>query len=141
MSEMLAQRPYLLRGLYDWIVDSECTPHIIVDATLPNVDVPEKFVENGKIVLNIAPRSVIDFSLENEALSFSARFAGIPTQVYVPIYAIEGIYARENGAGTIFPEEESYEQYKQHNDEPVVPTKASKKDAKGGKRPTLTVVK
>ncbi|GLS92149.1 stringent starvation protein B [Psychromonas marina] len=109
MSSMLVQRPYLLKAFFNWIVDSECTPHIIVDATQPCVEVPEQFVEDGKIVLNIAPRSVMQFSMDDDAVAFNARFSGQPMQVYVPLYAIEGIYARENGAGTMFPEEPAYQ--------------------------------
>jgi len=134
---MLVQRPYLLRAFYNWIVDSECTPHIIVDASLPNVEVPVQFVENGKIVLNISPESVVAFSLDDDALSFNARFSGQPMQVYVPLYAIEGIYARENGAGTIFPEEPAYKLA-------TTPTGAddnSESDDEKPQRPTLTVVK
>ena len=143
MSDMLVQRPYLLRAFYNWIVDSECTPHIIVDATQPHVDVPMKFVDNGKIVLNIAPLSVVDFSLDDDAISFNARFSGIATQVYVPLYAIEGIYAQENGAGTIFPAEAAYEAL----NTPMKPVEAHDKGDESvttpsnNKRPTLTVVK
>jgi len=134
---MLVQRPYLLRAFYNWIVDSECTPHIIVDASLPNVEVPVQFVENGKIVLNIAPSSVVAFELNDDELSFNARFSGQPMQVYVPIYAIEGIYARENGAGTIFPEEPAYKLVTEQNDV----TDDNKQSDDKPKRPTLTVVK
>lgn len=133
MPDMLIQRPYLLRAFYNWIVDSECTPYIIVDATQPNVEVPVQFVDNGKIVLNIAPCSVADFSLDNDALSFNARFSGIARQVYVPFYAIEGIYAHENGAGTLFPEEKAYAALKEVA-EPI-----DKEDKP--KRAKLTVVK
>jgi stringent starvation protein B len=108
MNSMLVQRPYLLKAFYNWIVDSECTPHIIVDATQACVEVPHQFVEDGKIVLNIAPQSVVQFSMDDDAVAFNARFSGVPTQVYVPLYAIEGIYARENGAGTMFAEEPAY---------------------------------
>ena len=110
MNSMLVQRPYLLKAFYDWIVDSECTPHIIVDADQVGVEVPRQFVEDGKIVLNIAPKSVVQFSMDDDAVAFNARFSGQPTQVYVPLYAIEGIYARENGAGTIFPAEPAYQE-------------------------------
>lgn len=139
MSDMLVQRPYLLRAFYDWIVDSECTPHIIVDATQPNVDVPLQFVENGKIVLNIAPSSVVAFSLDDDALSFNARFSGVATQVYVPFYAIEGIYAHENGAGTMFPEEPAYKALEDAYQSSIKAVKAGKEDKP--KRPTLTIVK
>ena len=137
---MLVQRPYLLRAFYDWIVDSECTPHIIVNATMPCVEVPQQFIEDGKIVLNIAPRSVIQFSMDKEAVAFNARFSGQPMQVYVPLYAIEGIYARENGSGTIFPEEPAY----QDLDKKITKSTADNGDgskSKTDKRPTLTIVK
>jgi len=137
MSDMLIQRPYLFRAFYNWVVDSECTPHIIVDANLPGVQVPEQFVENGKIVLNIAPQSVAAFSLDDDALSFNARFAGQPMQVYVPMYAIEGIYAQENGAGTIFPEEPAYKALTH----PAEQDNKMAKDERKNKRPTLRVVK
>lgn len=134
MNSMLVQRPYLLRAFYDWIVDSECTPHIIVDATQPYVEVPLQFVEDGKIVLNIAPQSVIDFSMDDDAVAFNARFSGVATQVYVPLYAIEGIYARENGAGTIFPEEPAYKALDKKSEDNVEKRKQSR-------RPSLTVVR
>ncbi|MFT7053770.1 MAG: stringent starvation protein B [Psychromonas sp.] len=137
MTTMLVQRPYLLRAFYNWIVDSECTPHIIVDATQVGVEVPQKFVEDGKIVLNVAPQSVMQFSMDDDAVAFNARFSGQPMQVYVPLYAIEGIYARENGAGTIFPEEPAY----QALDNAVESAKTEKTDSKTSKRPTLTIVK
>lgn len=132
MSVMLAQRPYLLKALYNWIVDSECTPHIIVDATEVAVEVPQQFIEDGKIVLNIAPQSVDSFSMDDDAVSFNARFGGQPMQVYVPIYAVEGIYARENGAGTMFVAEPVYDAL--NKDAKVQPEKVKKK-------PVFTVVK
>lgn len=137
MTTMLVQRPYLLRAFYNWIVDSECTPHIIVDATQVAVEVPQQFVEDGKIVLNIAPASVMQFSMDDDAVSFNARFSGQPMQVYVPLYAIEGIYARENGAGTIFPEEPAY----QALDDAYANAEKESEKAKPGKRPSLTIVK
>ena len=138
MNSMLVQRPYLLRAFYDWIVDSECTPHIIVDATQPCVEVPQQFVEDGKIILNIAPRSVMQFSMDDDAVAFNARFSGQPMQVYVTLYAIEGIYARENGSGTMFPEEPAYQALDKKAAEP---TADDADKPKASKRPTLTVVK
>ena len=134
MTTMLAQRPYLLKALYNWIIDSECTPHIIVDATEVAVEVPQQFVEDGKIVLNIAPQSVDTFSMDDDAVSFNARFGGQPMQVYVPIFAIEGIYARENGAGTMFVAEPVYDALKKS--EAIQPEKVEK-----SKKPVFTIVK
>lgn len=137
MTEMLVQRPYLMRAFYNWIVDSECTPHIIVDATQANVEVPQQFVEDGKIVLNIAPQSVIQFSMDDHAVAFNARFSGKPMEIYVPLCAIEGIYARENGAGTIFPEEPAYQALDTTLEKPSI----EQSEPKENKRPTLTIVK
>ena len=102
---MTPNRPYLLRAFFDWIVDNECTPHLVVNADYPAVQVPTQFVQDGQIVLNISPSAVTAFSLDNEQLSFNARFGGQPMQVYVPLGAVLAIYARENGEGTVFTQE------------------------------------
>lgn len=106
---MTPRRPYLLRAFYDWLVDNDLTPHLVVDATLPGVKVPMEFVSDGQIILNIAPRAVGNLELGNEAVSFNARFSGRPHSVIAPMYAVMAIYARENGAGTMFEPEPSYE--------------------------------
>ncbi|CCQ10364.1 Stringent starvation protein B [Pseudoalteromonas luteoviolacea B = ATCC 29581] len=102
---MTPNRPYLMRAFYDWIVDNQCTPHIVVNADYAGVEVPVQFVQDGQIVLNISPSAVTQFSLDKHALSFSARFSGQPMQVYVPMGALLAIYARENGEGTVFTAE------------------------------------
>jgi len=101
-----SSRPYLLRALYEWIVDNGCTPHIIVDATLPGVEVPEQYVKDGQIVLNLSPSAVIELQLGDDNVSFNGRFGGRPTDVFIPIAAVLGIYARENGQGMAFEVEE-----------------------------------
>jgi stringent starvation protein B len=102
-----SSRPYLLRALYEWIVDNGCTPHIIVDAEVPGVDVPSQYVKDGQIVLNLSPSAVIELQLADDSVSFNGRFGGRPTDVFIPIGAVLGIYARENGQGMAFePEEE-----------------------------------
>lgn len=105
---MTPRRPYMLRAFYDWLVENELTPHLVVEATLPGVRVPEEFIQDGQIILNIAPRAVGNLELGNEAVTFSARFSGRPHSVIVPLYAVQAIYARENGAGTMFEPEEAY---------------------------------
>lgn len=102
---MTSNRPYLVRALYDWIVDNELTPHVLVDAEFPNVKVPSHAVRQGKVVLNVGPNAVRDLVMDNEQLSFSARFGGQAFLVYVPIAAIQAIYARENGQGMMFAPE------------------------------------
>lgn len=106
---MSPRRPYILRALYEWLLDNQLTPHLVVDVTLPGVQVPMEFARDGQIVLNIAPRAVGNLELGNDEVCFNARFSGTPRQVYVPLYAVVAIYARENGAGTMFEAEPSYE--------------------------------
>ncbi|WP_192036595.1 ClpXP protease specificity-enhancing factor [Halomonas sp. YLGW01] len=102
---MLSSRPYLARALYQWLLDNDQTPHIVVDAKQPGVEVPEQFVQNGQIVLNIAPQAVEELFIENDAISFSARFGGKPMRVMVPTEALIALYARENGVGMVFGHE------------------------------------
>ena len=99
---MNSSRPYMLRALYEWIVDNDCTPYLLVDATHANVKVPPGYAADGQIVLNTAPAAVRHFSMDNQAISFEARFSGAPFSLYVPITAVLAIYARENGQGMFF---------------------------------------
>lgn len=96
-----------MRALYEWIVDNDCTPYVLVDASVESVLVPQQFVKDNQIVLNISPDAVVDLSISNEAVAFNGRFGGVATDVYVPISAVVGIYARENGQGMVFDPEES----------------------------------
>lgn len=104
--KMTANRPYLLRAFYEWIVDNNCTPYLVVDATFERVKVPTQFIQNGQIVLNTAPSAVGNLQLGNDAVTFNARFGGKPFALYIPVTAVLAIYARENGAGTVFTLEE-----------------------------------
>jgi len=107
--EMTSNRPYLLRAFYEWIVDNNCTPYLVVDATYPHVKVPTQHVQNGQIVLNISPGAVGNLQLGNDAVTFNARFGGQPFALYIPLRAALAIYARENGAGTMFTPEDEVE--------------------------------
>lgn len=109
VNKMTPRRPYLVRAFYEWLVDNDLTPHLVVEATLPGVRVPVEFVQDGQIILNVAPRAVGNLEISNDAIMFSARFSGRPHSVIVPMYAVQAIYARENGAGTMFEPEEAYE--------------------------------
>jgi stringent starvation protein B len=99
---MKARRPYLLRAIHEWITDSMCTPHIVVDAGMAGVEVPRQFVKDGKIVLNVSWTATANLRLTNEGVSFSGRFGGASMAVTVPIAAVLAIYARETGQGMIF---------------------------------------
>lgn len=109
LSQLSPRRPYLLRAFYDWLLDNQLTPHLVVDVSLPGVMVPMEFARDGQIVLNIAQRAVGGLELADDSVRFNARFGGVPRQVYVPMAAVLAIYARENGAGTMFEPEPAYE--------------------------------
>jgi stringent starvation protein B len=102
---MTSHRPYLLRALYEWIVDNGMTPHVLVDAGQPGVRVPQHAINDGKVVLNIAERAVMRLQMDNESVRFSARFGGVSHPVDVPVAAIVAIYARETGQGMVLPED------------------------------------
>lgn len=102
---MTSNRPYLIRAFFEWIVDNECTPYVVVDAYYPEVAVPEGFVNDGQIVLNLAPRAITGLEMDNLGVSFNTRFGGVPTNIYLPIGAVMGIYAKENGQGMVFQDE------------------------------------
>ena len=104
---MTSLKPYLIRAIYEWIVDNNLTPHLLADADNSDAVLPLAFVEDGKIVLNIRPEAVHGLSLGNEAIQFSARFGGKPMQIVVPVQAVLAIYAKENGKGMIFDHDES----------------------------------
>ncbi len=118
---MTSSRPYLLRAIYDWIVDNELTPYLLVNAEQDGVQVPAQYVEKGKIVLNVSPRAVQALDLANEGISFSARFAGRAMDVNVPITAALAIYAKENGQGMIFTDEDDGGEPPPEPDKPTRP--------------------
>lgn len=131
---MTSNRPYLIRALYDWILDNQMTPHLLVDAELPSAVVPRRFVQDGRIVLNIAPSAVKALVLGNDHVGFDARFDGASFLVSVPIDGVLGIYARENGHGMLFPQQDPQaEAADGGGDEPEPPTPRE--------RPSLKIVK
>ncbi|ALO46948.1 ClpXP protease specificity-enhancing factor [Pseudohongiella spirulinae] len=130
---MTSSRPYLLRALYEWILENECTPYIVVNAYASGVQVPQEFVKDGQIILNISPAAVHALQMNNDAIDFNGRFSGIPTPVFVPIAAVMGIYARENGQGMVFESEPQAPDPE--------PTPPEDKPGKPGSRPALRVVK
>jgi stringent starvation protein B len=120
-----------MRALYEWIVDNDFTPYVLVDASMAGVVVPQQFVKDNQIVLNISPDAVVDLTISNDAVAFNGRFGGLATDVFVPVTAVVGIYARENGQGMVFDPEEVAEP---PDDTPPEPDKAEK-------RPSLKIVK
>ena len=136
MHSMTSTRPYLIRAMYDWILDNHCTPYIVVNVAYEGVSVPEGYIENGKIILNISQVAVKNLRLDNHMIQFNARFSGVPHQIEVPTMSVIAIYAKENGQGMVFNEDEDAP--------PPDDTDASgsgKKSDKASKRSHLTVVK
>lgn len=125
---MTSRKPYLIRALYDWIIDNACTPYVLVNCALPDVQVPSQYVQDNKIVLNISAQAVYGLELSNTGIRFSARFSGQSFNVDIPVAAVLAIYARENGEGMMFTDED-----KGDNPEPPTPEKP--------KRPALKVIK
>jgi stringent starvation protein B len=103
---MTSLKPYLIRAIYEWIVDNKFTPHLLVDADNDDTVLPMSFVEDGKIVLNIRPEAVQDLSLGNETIHFNARFGGKPLHVIAPLHTVMAIYAKENGKGMVFDQDD-----------------------------------
>ena len=102
MNEVPSTKPYLVRALHQWCVDHGFTPYLAVFVA-GQVRVPMDYVTNDEIVLNISPEACQELQLDNEWISFKARFAGVPREIYVPISHVMAIYAKENGQGMSFP--------------------------------------
>lgn len=103
---MTPTRPYLVRAFFDWIIDNGMTPYMLVDATVEGVSVPASYIRDGRIVLNVAPAAVTDLELGTSQVSFGARFAGVAQTIAMPVSAIMAVYARENGQGMFFSDED-----------------------------------
>ncbi len=103
---MTSSRPYMIRAIYEWVVDNGCTPYVLVNALYEGVFVPQQYVQDGQIVLNISPSAVMGLNVGNDYLTFSGRFGGVPQEVSAPISAVLGVYAKENGQGMLFETEE-----------------------------------
>ena len=103
-------RPYMIRAIYEWIEDNYLTPYLMVDATMEGVQVPTEYVQEGRIVLNIASRATGNMTMDNDYVGFSARFGGVSRDIWVPVQAVIGIYAKENSQGMFFDPNE-YDNY------------------------------
>lgn len=134
---MTSNRPYLIRALYEWIVDNGLTPHLLVDSQAPGLSVPKEAVEDSRIVLNVAPRAVAGLQLGNELIELHARFGGVSRACSIPVSSVLAVYARENGQGMLFPEEDGGEPPPDPDDGDG----ASEADDGGSKRPNLKVIK
>ncbi len=128
---MISSRAYLIRAIYDWIVDSGLTPYMLVDAEAEDVTVPTQYIQDGRIILNVSPEAVRGLELGNDWVMFSARFSGVSMNVSFPPKTALAIYAKENGRGMVFSDE----------DEMEPPTDPNPPQGKPKSKPSLRVVK
>jgi len=101
-AEASSTRPYLIRALYEWCTDNGLTPFIAVLVD-ERVSVPNEYVKDGEIVLNISFDATSALKLGNELIEFKGRFGGVARDILVPVDHVLAIYARENGQGMAFP--------------------------------------
>lgn len=99
---MTSSKPYLIRGLYQWLLDNQVTPYILVDTSSEGVRIPRGIATDGKVVLNLSPSAIQNIDMDNDYISFSARFNGVSEEIYCPIDSVLAIYARESGEGMMF---------------------------------------
>lgn len=126
---MTSQKPYLIRAIYEWLLDNQMTPHLLVNTSYDGVQVPREYINDNKIVLNISDGAVQNFHADNDWISFSARFSGKPMELFIPIVAVQSIYSKENNEGMFFP-----------SDDVPPPPKRSLQSVKK-ERPGLKIVK
>lgn len=132
MNPLKGTRPYFIRAIYEWVVDADFTPYLLVDATWPGCELPQDLAADGEIVLNIKPSAVRDLVLGNEAVMFSARFGGRPMAIQVPVGAVLRIFAKETGDGLFFDPSEY---------PPEPPKSVDSQEVAAKPRPFLSVVK
>ncbi|MDE2420600.1 MAG: ClpXP protease specificity-enhancing factor [Gammaproteobacteria bacterium] len=133
-------RPYLVRAIYEWINDNALTPYLLINAEEKGVFVPQQYIKDGQIVLNIAPHAVHQLLMDNDAVGFSARFGGVSQQVYVPMRAIMGLYARENGQGLFFDANEYANEAVEDTNTPAEETPTQQTETAPVKKPSLRVL-
>ena len=104
---MTSFRWYLVDALIRWLIDNECTPHVVIQTDLPGVEVPGEYVKNNRLVLNVSPQAVQGFSLGPNGIEFDARFGGVPRHIRAPAGAIVGVHAKDSDVGFEFEPEQS----------------------------------
>ena len=133
---MSSQKPYLIRAIYQWLLDNDCTPYLLVNTDYEGVVVPDQYIRDSRIVLNLAPDAIDGRNMDNDWVSFSARFSGKAMNLFIPVIAIQAIYGKENNEGMFFPEEEHPTPPPPTSKEPGKPTN---KTTNG--KPSLKLVK
>lgn len=140
---MTSAKPYLIRAFNDWILDNQLTPYLVVDSKMKNVSVPKEYIQkDGTIVFNVTPGIVNDLQITNEFVAFDARFSARKRHIFVPVKAVQAIYAKENGQGMSFePEMDDDKDDAQDSAEPQVVQDINPIKPKGKGKPNLKIVK
>lgn len=141
--ELISTKPYMIRAIHEWCGDNGLTPHLLVVVN-EQARVPQAFVKDGEIVLNVNYAATQNLQMDNDAITFSARFSGVPHNMYIPIDTVRGIYARENGQGMFFElgtQDALFSTEDEDGGVDVPTTDDEPKGGKGKKRPNLTIVK
>ena len=134
-------KPYLIRSIYDWCIDSGFTPFVSVKADL-ELDLPQEYVRNGEIIFNISAKAVQGLNINNESITFSARFNGIPRDLDIPLDAVKGIFAKEVNQGIAFSSEDEEVQDKITNEQSSNSTQDSLiPQIKASSKPKLRIIK
>ena len=137
-TKMTSSRPYLIRAIYDWIVDNHLTPYLLVNAEYPGVEIPLEYVTAGRVILNVSPDSCRGLHLDNDRIVLTTRFSGRTVQLALSPGAVLAVYAKENGRGMEFNEDED------GNDLPPAssgPGSSSASKGSTGRKPALRLVK
>ena len=106
-SSSISKRPYLIKAMIEWINDNNFTPYILVDASVKDVEVPENFIKNDQIILNISYSASNNLNINLKSISFDGRFNGNSTRIFVPSEAILSVYAKETGEGMVFANDQN----------------------------------
>lgn len=144
MVQLIPTKPYMLRAMHEWCVDNNLTPHLVV-AVNSRTRVPMAYVKDGEIVLNINYTATKDLHMDNDSVVFSARFGGVSQNIYVPMDAVRGVFARENGQGMFFELDETVaDGSSEAPADAALEAQTGADDAAKNanrKKPTLTIVK
>lgn len=132
---LTSQKPYLIRAIYQWLLDNQLTPYLLVNTSHEGVVVPQQYVRDSRIVLNLAPDAINGLNMDNDWISFSARFSGKAMDLFIPVIAVQALYGKENNEGMFFPEEEPTPPPSTHSPEPT------DKPVKNTGKPSLKIVK
>lgn len=125
-------RPYLVRAIYQWLEDNLLTPYLMVDTSQPNVSVPTEYIQDNRVVLNIASRATGNLQINNDYIHFNARFGGVSRELWIPMPAVMGIYAKENSQGMFFdPNEYADYQPEDNNNQPKEKTRPKRQNTAG----------